>query len=181
MQESKWDLSRLSAGERNALKRSAGTMMGSAGMLAVEAFYRAQTSGCSAYVEKAWFAAMCMQCLWREEDHPLVKPLPELLRTVYQDPEATESTRRNAVSFLDLSWGDDGFLLGKLCSWVKKLRAAHPETMPDFSLLAEDLAQWNHADRYVQRRWLNTICRTVQESAKKEQSEGNEEETNNVD
>ena len=181
MQGSKWDLSRLSAGERSALKRSAGTMMDSAGMLAVEAFYRAQTTSCSLYAEKAWFAALCMQCLWREDDHPQVKPLQELLREVYQDLDATESMRRNCVSFLELPWSDDGFLLGKICSWVKKLRAAHPETMPDFNLLAADLAQWNHADRFVQRRWLNTICRTIQDSAERDQSLSNEEEMKNVD
>ncbi|MBQ9489958.1 MAG: hypothetical protein IJU80_08515, partial [Lachnospiraceae bacterium] len=91
MPDHKWDLSRLSAGEKSALKRNAGVMMNDAGMQAIEAFYRALAEGCGTYAEKAWFASLCMQCLWREEEHPQKKPFPELLRSVYQNPDATDS------------------------------------------------------------------------------------------
>ncbi len=175
MQEHKWDLSRLSAGERSALKRNAGVMMNSASMHAIEAFYRALTDHCSVYLEKAWFAALCMQCLWREEDHPEVKAFPEILRSMYQNPDATDSTRKSCTNYLDIQWADDGFLLGKICGLARKMRAANAGVMPDFEALADDLAQWNHGDHYVQRKWLNTICRTLTEEKK------NEEEKNNVD
>ena len=102
MPESKWDTARLSAGERSALKRSAGVMMESASMQAIEAFYRALTVRGSAQAEKAWFAALCMQCLWREEERPAVRPFPEILRSMYQNPDATDSTRKRCTNYLDL-------------------------------------------------------------------------------
>ncbi len=175
MQEHKWDVSRLSARERSALKRNAGVMMGNASMDAVEAFYRAVADHCSEYTEKAWFAALCMQCLWREEDHPVVKSFPEILRSMYQDPQATDSTRKSCTNYLDFTWGNDGFLLGKLCSLARKMRASNAGIMPDFDALADDLAQWNHREHYIQRRWLNTICRIQAEQKK------NEEEENDAD
>ena len=104
MAESKWDLSRLSTGERSALKRNAGIMMNAASADAIEGFYRALTVRCSPYSEKAWFAAMCMQCLWRLEDKPRVRLLPEMLRVIYQNPESTDSARKKSTGFLDISW-----------------------------------------------------------------------------
>ena len=173
MPEPKWDVSRLSAGERSALKRNAGVMMNDAGMQAIEAFYRALTMGCGTYAEKAWFAALCLQCLWREEDHPQVKPFPEMLRAVYQNPEATDSTRKRCTNYLDLAWRDDGFLLGKLCGLARMMRANNAAVRPDFDSLADDLANWNHAERFVQRRWLNIICAASNEQETKEEDQTN--------
>ena len=169
MPDHKWDVSRLSAGERSVLKRNAGVMMNDAGMQALEAFYRALTDNCGAYAEKAWFAALCMQCLWREEEHPQKKPFPELLRAIYQNPDATDSARKRCTNYLDLSWSDDGFLLGKICGLVRKLRADNAAVMPDFEQLADDLTNWNHGERYIQRRWLNIICASRNEQDKKEE------------
>lgn len=171
MSDMKWDLTRLSAGERNALKRNAGIMMNAATMQSIEAYYRAQVGNCRKYEEKARFAAMCMQCLWREEDHPTIKPFPEILRAIYQNPDATDSIRKRCTSFMDLSWGDDGFLLGKICNLVRKIRADDPGVIPDFALLADDLNQWNNESHYIQRQWLNTICRTQFEQEKNEEAE----------
>jgi len=148
-------------------------MMDDAGMQAIEAFYRALDETCGPYAEKAWFAALCMQCLWREEEHPQKKPFPEILRTVYQNPDATESARKRCINYLDLSWSDDGFLLGKICALARKMRADQATIMPDFELLADDLANWNHGTRYVQRRWLNIICASRNEQEKKEEEETN--------
>ena len=173
MTEQKWDVSRLSAGERSALKRNAGIMMGSASMQAVEAFYHALTVKCGSYAEKAWFAALCMQCLWQETDQPMKKPFPEILRALYQDPNATESTRKRCTDYLDLVWYDDGFLLGKICSLVRRMRANNAGIMPDFEALADDLAHWNHGDHYIQRRWLNIICRNQPEPTTKQEDENN--------
>lgn len=174
MADHKWDLSRLSAGERSALKRNAGTMMNAAGADAIEGFYRALVVPISPYAEKAWFAALCMQCLWREEDRPRVQSFPDMLRTIYQNPDATESSRKKCTNFLDISWDDDGFLLGKICSLVRGMRSQNAAAIPDFEELANDLVHWNHPDRYVQRKWLRTICSYNTEDNK-------EEETKNVD
>ncbi len=173
MSEAKWDLGRLSAGERSALRRNAGIMMHAAGMQAIEAFYRAQTQSCKGYEEAAWFAAMCMQSLWREEDHPSVKPLPVMLRQIYQNPDATESTRKRCTGFLDLSWAEDGFLLGKISNLVRRMHADDLGVIPDFDALADDLNHWNHDTHYVQRKWLNTICQT--QSADQEKMEENKD------
>ena len=171
MPESKWDTARLSAGERSALKRSAGVMMESASMQAIEAFYRALTVRGSAQAEKAWFAALCMQCLWREEEHPAVRPFPEILRSMYQNPDATDSTRKRCTNYLDLYWGDDGFLLGKICGLARKMRADDANIIPDFDTLAEDLEHWNSNTHWVQRKWLNIICRSKTEQEKKEEED----------
>ena len=175
MPDHKWDLSRLSAGERSALKRNAGIMMKAAGADAIEGFYRALIMPVSPYAEGAWFAALCMQCLWREEDHPRVMSFPELLRTIYQNADATESSRKKCTGFLDISWDDDGFLLGKICNLVRGMRSKDSMVMPDFEVLAEDLVYWNHPDRYIQRKWLRTIC------SNNYQTNNNEEEEKNVD
>ena len=171
MSDRKWDLSRLSPGERSALKRSAGIMIDDAGMQAVEAFYRAMTVPCAPYAEKAWFGAMCMQCMWREEDHPQVKPFPEILQSMYSNPDATDSMRKRCTGYMDIFWSEDGFLLGKLCSLARKMRAENPSVIPDFEALADDLNRWNNAEHYVQRKWLTIICR-----ANKDETEKNEEE-----
>lgn len=170
MPDHKWDLSRLSAGERSALKRNAGVMMNAAGADAIEGFYRALNAPVSQYSEKTWFASLCMQCLWREEDHPRVQPFPEMLRAVYQNPDATESSRKKCTGFMDISWDDDGFLLGKICSLVRGMRSNDASVIPDFEALADDLAHWNHPDRYVQRKWLRTIC-SINNQEKKEEEE----------
>ena len=173
MPEPKWDTARLSAGERNALKRNAGVMMDSASMQAIEAFYQALTARGSVQAEKAWFAALCMQCLWREEEHPAVKPFPEILRSMYQNPDATESTRKRCTNYLDIYWDDDGFLLGKICSLARKMRADDASVIPDFNELADDLEpnNWNNNKHWVQRKWLNIICRSKTEQGKKEEED----------
>ncbi len=172
MPDHKWDLSRLSAGERSALKRNAGTMMNAAAADAIEGFYRALTAKVHQYEEPAWFAALCMQCLWRENDNPQVRSFPEMLRTIYQNPDATESSRKKCTGYLDIIWGNDGFLLGKICSLVRSMRSENAAVMPDFEELADDLSRWNHPDRLIQRKWLRIICSNNQ---------NNEEEKENVD
>lgn len=172
MPSDKWDLSRLSSGERSALKRCAGVMMGSS-MQAQQAFYHALTGHCARSNESAWFACMCMECLWHVEEHPARRPLEDMLGRIYRDPDATESTRKRCTAFMDLNWGDDGFLLGKLCSLVRKMRADDGSVMPDFEALADDLCRWNHTDHNIQRRWMRVICLP--------KNDENEEETHDAD
>lgn len=173
MSEHKWDLTRLSAGERSALKRNAGVMMNAAGADAIEGFYRALTTQVKSFDEPAWFAALCLQCLWREDDRPQIRTFPEMLRAIYMNPDATESSRKKCISYMDVSWGQDGFLLGKICNLVRKMRADNASVMPNFEALADDLTHWNHPDRYIQRKWLREICKTNDFQ--------NEEEEENVD
>lgn len=167
----KWDINRLSTSELSALKRNAGTMMENASIQALEAFYRAITDRCGTHTEKAWFAALCMQCLWRIEDHAMIKPFPEILSTMYHHPDATDSMRKRCTSFLDYTWDDDGYLLGKICSLARKMRVDNPNIMPNFDTLADDLARWNSGDHWVQRKWLTIICNNQNEHEKQEGQE----------
>lgn len=159
----KWDIGKLDVGDRTVLRRCAGEMMGD-DMQAIEAYYRALKE----YphrddADKKFFASMCMECLWHPEDIRSRRPMEELLSKMYHDPMTTPSTQKRIVSMLDIPWGDDGYLLGKLCSVARRMRANDGSVAPDFEKLADDLLHWNHPDHYVQRNWIKTICRTNKE------------------
>jgi len=170
MREHKWDLTRLSSGEISALKRSAGTMKDSCGVDAIEAFYKSLITSCRPWEEEYWFAALCMQCLWRLEDHPQVKPFEEILRQTYQDSETSDSSKKQCINYMDMPWGKDGFLLGKICHLARKMRAENAALMPDFERLAEDLTHWNRPERSVQRKWMRTIFVNDNQNNEKEKN-----------
>ena len=177
MNDSKWDVGRLDSGARNALKRCAGSMLGD-DMKAIEAFWRAAGSvpkGC----ESAWFACLCMQCLWKPEAVTRIQPYEECLRNWYRDTETSDSLKSRVISLLDIPWGPDGFLLGKLCNFARRMRAADASAMPDFSKLADDLMNWNSSDHWVQRRWIRTICGNRKDDANQTAQEM--EDTENAD
>lgn len=170
MAESKWNLAVLSSGERSALRRCAGQMMGSS-VQAMQAFYHAlSVYDLPRYKEECYFAAMCMECLWREADHPQKVAFEEMLSQIYNHPDASDSMKRRTVMYMDLAWGEDGFLLGKICSLVKIMRAKDSNVMPDFERMAEDLCNWNNNSRFVQRKWVKTICvpKSQKQSVEKE-------------
>ncbi|MBR3738944.1 MAG: type I-E CRISPR-associated protein Cse2/CasB [Clostridia bacterium] len=173
MSEPKWDLSRLSAGEKSALRRNVGVMKDFASMQALEAFYRAKNQYCGSEKEKAWFASMCLECLWREEKKLPKKSFPYLLRMLYQDKEVSKSLQNRCINLLDYDWTDDGFLLGKICNLIRLIRAKHGDYMPDFEMLAEDLSIWNKEGHYIRRKWLYIICSEQNESEKEEEEETN--------
>lgn len=148
-------------------------------MRAVEAYYRA-AAPIGKQKEEIYFASLCMECLWRVEDSPRRRPMEEILRDYYQGDE-TESMKRRMTSFLDTPWSRDGFLLGKICGIVRMLRAKDASVMPDFDKLADDLVHWNDQDRWVQKRWVRTICRSIEtwnqpDQAVNEEMKKNEEE-----
>lgn len=151
----KWNTANLSTGDRSLLRRSAGQMIGS-DMRAAEVFYRA-VGYCPENSESIWYAAICLECLWREEDHPRIIPFEEILRIYYNDKDTSDSFKRRIVALLDVPWGSDGFMLGKLANLVRTLKSKDSSIMPDFDKLADDLKYWNNDSRSVQRRWLRTI------------------------
>ena len=173
MSDKKWELSRLSASELGALKRCAGIPFGS-DMRAAQAFYRA-TEGSRPYQEAAWYGALCLQCLWKQDEVRTILPFEEMLRRMYSDPKATDSTKKRCTVFLDIPWSNDGFLLGKLCSLARMMRSKDSSVMPDFSALANDLCSWNSLDKYVQRRWIKKICTTQTQEEITDNKEENED------
>ena len=179
MAEMKWDVSRLSTGERSALKRNAGIPMGNS-LQALEAFYHAVPiipKGIQR--ESQWYACLCMQCLWKPEDHPAVIRYEEILRRLYMNADTSDSIRNRIINMLDQPWSEDGFLLGKLNNFSHMFRSGDASLMPDFDALADDLARWNHPDKPVQRRWIRTICGSIKEET--ENKELNKEENKNAD
>ncbi len=178
MNEKKWDIEKLDSGGRSSLKREAGVMMGN-DYQALEAFYRAVS-----YVprsreqESQWFACICMQCLWKADDHPRVLRIEELLGKLYHNPETSESIKHRVIALMDVPWSGDGYLLGKLTNLVRMMRGKDSMVMPDFEALADDLAAWNHPDRYVQRRWIRTICGSSKNDGNHGSENEKEEETN---
>ena len=178
MSGEKWNALRLSTGDRSILRRNAGKMFGE-DMRAMEAFYRAVGPERLSN-ESVCFAALCMECLWRQEDRPRRRPFEEMLRERYQNSKTTDSMKRRMMAFLDTPWSQDGFLLGKICSIVRMLRAEDARTMPDFERLADDLTNWNLPDRQVQQRWVHTICQSA-DDRKESGTETNEIEMNETE
>ena len=177
MSEPKWDLAKLDSGARSALKRSAGIMLGQ-DLRAIQAFWQA-VGFVPKGSEDKWFACICMESLWKPEDVRQTLPFEELLRRWYQSSETSDSLKNRIVALLDLPWGQDGYLLGKLCNFARQMRAKDAAVMPDFERLADDLARWNSAGRAVQRRWIRTIC--GQRSEEDEPANTEKEETENAD
>lgn len=152
-----WEISCLTSEEKSALKRCAGKMMGN-DMRAEQAFYHA-IGYKRVKNEEVYFAALCMACLWDHKENPETELFEVMLHDMYHDKNATDSTRHKLTAFLDLSWGKDGFLLGKLCSLARRMRAdSAGKKMPNFEKLARDLEFWNDPNRRVQRRWIKEIC-----------------------
>ena len=169
MSESYWNISCLTPGEKSTLRRCAGKMMGN-DMRAMKAFYHAlEYRRVSNEEEKIYFAALCMECLWDTKDCPKTELFEIMLHDMYHDKKATDSTRHKLTAFFDTPWGEDGFLLGKLCSLVRRMHANNVAKMPDFEKLADDLRHWNYSDKYIQRRWIKTICVESQIAEKMEE------------
>lgn len=170
MTSEKWDIGKLDTGDRSVLRRCAGEMMGG-NMLAIEAYYHALVTYPRWEEDnEKYFASICMECLWRPEDVHARLPMEELLGRMYRSKDVTPSTQKRIVSMLDIPWGKDGYLLGKLCGMARRMRADDGSVMPDFEKLADDLRNWNHPEHYVQRKWIKAIC-----------SMNKKEEENNVD
>lgn len=172
MSEKRWDASVLTSGGRSALRRCAGRMMDGADAGAQMAFYRAWRGG-----EKGRacaFAALCMQMLWRETDHPKARPMEEILSDMIRAGTGEENggLLDRVRAALDTRWADDGFLLGKICNLARMIRAAHPEWIPDFERLAGDMRGWNDEGRRVQRRWVRAIFAGARAEAENEEDGG---------
>jgi len=159
-EEKGWDASRLTAGDRSALRRCAGRMKDQADAGALMAFYRATGgAGAGIHPEEYPFAALSISMLWRESDHPRIRPMEEILRDMIQanTPEENAGLLSRVRSALDTAWAKDGFLLGKITNLARIIRSAHPEWMPDAFQLAKDMRDWNGEKRRVQRRWIRAI------------------------
>lgn len=170
MDEAKWDLGRLNAGELSALRRAAGTTVGKADMTALRAFYKA-CGYCDPRREAYWFPAMCMDALWRDPEGCAVNPMAQCLWELQNaDERTTASVQHRVDMLLETAWSDDGFLVGKLLNLVRLVKS-RTALKPDFQALADDLMRWNSPDRRVQRDWLRTLYNVKESKPSKEDAE----------
>ena len=152
-----WQLARLTTGERTALKRAAGTLGFDAS--ARRAFYRADICGEASWEDQR-YAAMCMACLWNEQDGPTILPMEVCLKNMcWVNAELQEGFARKVDALLETRWERDDYLIGKILNVVRMMRQKG-EFRPDFEKLAKDLRYWNSENRSVQRTWLRTIYKT---------------------
>lgn len=169
--EEKWDLDRMSNGEYAALRHAAGSVEFDAA--AWRAFYKVDFLGEKGANER--FTSLCMSCLWRKTDHPIILSMEECLRRIcLEKGEDGNSFARRVDALLETRCSWDGYFQGKLLNLVKIIRS-DGRFKPDFEKLADDLCKWNYDSRSVQRRWLNTIYQNVKNTNE------TEEETENDD
>jgi hypothetical protein len=165
----------LSPADKSALRRCAGQMMNVAERAgAYMAYHRAMREVSGSIDKERAFAALCMQMLWREEDHPEIVPMEEILRDMIRigTDEENSGLLNRVRAALDTKWAQDGFLLWKICNLARIIRAAHPERMPNFAQLYQDLRNWNTKERWVQRKWVRVIFMGAQTEAGEQEDQG---------
>lgn len=169
-----WQLDRLNTGERAALKRAAGTL--AMNVPALRAFYKADICREESW-ERERYAAMCMACLWNEQERAPVLFMEECLKHMcWKDNELQEAMSKRVEALLETRWDQDDYLVGKLLNLVRMIKGAG-EFQPDFEKLAKDLKRWNYESRSVQRRWLRTIYKdNVNEMTEAETTENKKED-----
>lgn len=150
-------IDQLDKGSRVALKRSAGVMLSQADGKAIAAFYRCMLPSVPPTQEDKWFAVACMKCLWDPEEAPGL-PAEQVIAQLVREETLSESMQHRVEGLLDTPWDQDGFLLVKLCRFMKLLRQKTTMTV-DFSLLLDDLLRWNSDNQSVQRKWARCIFR----------------------
>ena len=164
----RWHLERLDTGERTTLKRASGSLEFNAP--ALRAFYKADACREDG-LERQRYAAMCMACLWNEQDNPPTLPMQECLRRMcWIDNELQQGMAKRIDVLLETRWGNDDYLIGKLLNLVRMIKSKG-EFRPDFELLAVDMRRWNYESRIVQREWLRTIYKTAFDEKKQESNE----------
>lgn len=159
-------ISRLSTGDRAALKRCAGQQLKDADGRAIAVFYRCLPSSVEESNAERWFAAACWRCLW-DADATEGERVEKRLGQLIKGGVLSDSMAHRCESLLDTGWDNDGYLLTKLTRILKLLRQ-NDRSVPDCSALLDDLLYWNNDSQWVQRRWARAIF-TPDLSAEKEE------------
>lgn len=147
-------LDRLPKGARTALKREAGIMLPQADSKAIQAFYQCLPFGTPQWQEERFFAAACLHCLW-EADMKNRQPLEKIFYQLGRDAQVSDSTAHRLEGILDLTWDEDGFLLGKLTRLMKLVKSKNYAV--DCASLLRDLLYWNGEKQTVQLRWARAL------------------------
>lgn len=162
-------LDRLPKGDRTALKREAGTMLHEADGRAIQAFYKCMLPTTPERYDDRFFAAACLHCLWSEDTQNRL-PMEQIFYQLGKDTQISASTEHRLVGILDLTWGEDGFLLGKLARLIKLAKSKNYAV--DCAALLIDLIYWNGLKQTVQLRWARSLyMRQERENANTKEGE----------
>ena len=144
------DLELLSPAERSAFKRAAGQTIAQS-QRTLGMFYAKKPYSVSQWDEEAFFAALCMACLWKDDQRGRVLPMEQCLAIIAEN----DSLKRRVNNVLDTAWDpENGNMLSvKLARLARMLRSGDTGISPDFDLLYRDLCFWNAPGRSVQKRW----------------------------
>lgn len=149
---------RLEKKDRVLLKRSCGSMLSEADGQTLTVFYRLLPGSVKPYEEDLWFLALCVHCLWGEEDNEKRRPMEKQISAMKYREELTDSFDHRFTVLLDTPWNDDGYLNQKLTRMAKLLKQkGYPV---DGAELLDALLHWNAPDRYIQKKWVRAYCRT---------------------
>ena len=143
-------LSNCSTGERAAMRRNCGRLLGDADGQAVTVFYRCLPREVPQWQESQWFAAGCFSCLWDADAGG--EPLEKIFSKLKEDSDSLE---HRLAALLDLKWDEDGYLLSKLCRIIKMVKSKGE--IVDCESLLKDLIYWNSSNQNVQRKWARTM------------------------
>ncbi len=157
LQQSFFDrLDKLSTGERAALRRSAGTMLGEADGPVLAAFYRCLPSIVGERDSAKWYAVACLRCI-SDPGTEKGKPLEICLADMIKNGDISASMQKRIEYLLDTRWDEDGYLLMRLTRLVKLVHQKSEYSLIDASALLQDLLHWNDESRRVQRKWARTV------------------------
>ena len=161
-------LNKLESGERAALRRQAGRLLGQADGKSVVTFYRCLPGDVSKWQEDRWFVIACLRCLWDAGEEG-GRPLEQLIREMMLQKELSDSTGHRIETLIDGQWDDDGYQMTKLVRLVKMIRQRSDRAKIDFAGLLDDLIAWNYESQSVQRKWARTIFSSEKKSEKEEE------------
>lgn len=145
------NLQKLSKEERAVLKKGLGRTLSNADAGALFIFYKALPTGIDPTDEEAYFLVGTSNCFWKDTNTQ-VKNLMHCLRDVKNESGGMD---RRIIALLDTEWNEhDGFFINKL-SRLLRLISLKGYTL-DFRALLNDLLQWKHHNRIIQRGWART-------------------------
>lgn len=160
-------INELAIGQQAALRRAAGKSINEADASALQAFFSAVPFMAQYDQEKA-FTVACIICLWKPERRVSAKPFAVRLHSIRS--QGLDARFRNLI---DTSWADgEGYLISKLFRTAKMLQSSEAG-YPEPESLFQDLKNWDHPDRFVQRRWMEQYL-----NGDKEKNDNTTEEEN---
>ena len=148
------ELDGLSSGDRVVLKRSAGVQLESSQGRALRVFYQHLPYGVDPRLEGRWYACACIHCLWPGGTAPRID-FVQAVSLLCRDDAISSSAIHRLEAILDMDWDQSGYMLTKLCRFVKLIKSRGYAI--DCAGLLSDLIWWNADDQRVQRRWARSV------------------------